>query len=248
MVSALQSVSGTMNRACWGWRARALRRFILGATPPTRHSWCHSPHTSTPRLPYVMFQTRPSPRIMLLRSCPSLQRCCWKMMLLSLHPNIIVHVESVVSLFSSSSTSSQKVRKCGGHKFLSQAIIVCAGAGEREHCGVSFLVPLPPHVYHMSTSRDVSDQAFHVHNCPHAQIPPAYIERLAGKAWERGYVLYICVINLLCCLYFACVYVVFCFTFSGCINKCVFVQPFSAMDIMYIHYCMFDAILDCSTI
>ena len=43
-------------------------------------------------------------------------------MLLSLHPNIIVHVENVVSLFSSPSTSSQKVRKCGGHKFLSQAI------------------------------------------------------------------------------------------------------------------------------
>ena len=39
-------------------------------------------------------------------------------MLLSLHPNTIVHVENVVSLFSSSSTSSQKVRKCGGHKFL----------------------------------------------------------------------------------------------------------------------------------
>ena len=37
-------------------------------------------------------------------------------MLLSLHPNIIVHVENVVSLFSSPSTSSQKVRKCGGHK------------------------------------------------------------------------------------------------------------------------------------
>ena len=44
------------------------------------------------------------------------------MMLLSVHPNIIVHVENVVSLFSSPSTSSQKVRKCGGHKFLSQAI------------------------------------------------------------------------------------------------------------------------------
>ena len=38
-------------------------------------------------------------------------------MLLSLYPNIIVHVESVVSLFSSPSTSSQKVRKCGSHKF-----------------------------------------------------------------------------------------------------------------------------------
>ena len=37
-------------------------------------------------------------------------------MLLSLHPNIIVHVENVVSLFSSPSTSSQKVRKCGSHK------------------------------------------------------------------------------------------------------------------------------------
>ena len=33
-------------------------------------------------------------------------------MLLLLHPNIIVHVENVVSLFSSPSTSSQKVRKC----------------------------------------------------------------------------------------------------------------------------------------
>ena len=41
-------------------------------------------------------------------------------MLLSLH--IIVHVENVVSLFSSPSTSSKKVRKCGGHKFLSQSI------------------------------------------------------------------------------------------------------------------------------
>ena len=54
---------------------------------------------------------------LLLRSCPSF----WKMMLLSLLPNIIVHVENIVSLFSSPSTSSQKVRKCGGHKFLSQA-------------------------------------------------------------------------------------------------------------------------------
>ena len=55
---------------------------------------------------------------LLLRSCPSLQRCCWNMTLLSLHPNIIVHVENVVSLFYSPSTSSQKVRKCGGHKLL----------------------------------------------------------------------------------------------------------------------------------
>ena len=42
------------------------------------------------------------------------------MVLLSLHPNIIVHVENVVSLFSSPSTSSQKVRKCGC--LLSQAM------------------------------------------------------------------------------------------------------------------------------
>ena len=44
-------------------------------------------------------------------------------MLLSVHPNIIVHVENVVSLFSSASTSSQKVRKCGGHKFLDQILV-----------------------------------------------------------------------------------------------------------------------------
>ena len=31
---ALQSVSGTINRACWDWRARALRRYTF---------WCHSP-------------------------------------------------------------------------------------------------------------------------------------------------------------------------------------------------------------
>ena len=42
-----------------------------------------------------------------------------KIMLLSLHPNIIVRVENVVSLFSSPSTSSQKVQKCGSHNFLS---------------------------------------------------------------------------------------------------------------------------------
>ena len=39
-----------------------------------------------------------------------------------LHHNIIVDVENVVSLFSSPSTSSQKVRKCGGHNFLFQVI------------------------------------------------------------------------------------------------------------------------------
>ena len=45
-------------------------------------------------------------------------------MLLSLHPNIIVHVENVVSLFSSPSTSSQKVQKCGGHKFLDRILTI----------------------------------------------------------------------------------------------------------------------------
>ena len=40
-----------------------------------------------------------------------------------LHPNTIVHVENVVSLFSSPSTSSQKVRKCGSHYVLSRAIV-----------------------------------------------------------------------------------------------------------------------------
>ena len=45
------------------------------------------------------------------------------MMLLSLHPNIIVHVENVVGLFSSPSTSSQKVQKCGGHKLLDRIVV-----------------------------------------------------------------------------------------------------------------------------
>ena len=45
------------------------------------------------------------------------------MMLLSLHPNIIVHVEIVVGLFSSPSTSLQKVRKCGGHKLLDRIVV-----------------------------------------------------------------------------------------------------------------------------
>ena len=33
-VSALQSVSGTMNRACFGWGAQALRHFIFVPLPP----------------------------------------------------------------------------------------------------------------------------------------------------------------------------------------------------------------------
>ena len=44
-------------------------------------------------------------------------------MLLSVHPNIIAHVENVVSLFSSPSTSSQKVQKCGGHKSLNRILV-----------------------------------------------------------------------------------------------------------------------------
>ena len=40
-----------------------------------------------------------------------------------LHPNTRHQVENVVSLFSSPSTSSQKVRKCGSHNFLSQAML-----------------------------------------------------------------------------------------------------------------------------
>ena len=51
-------------------------------------------------------------------------------MLLSLHPNIIVHVDNEVSLSSSPSTSSQKVRKCGSHKFLSQAIYILVTSPE----------------------------------------------------------------------------------------------------------------------
>ena len=56
------------------------------------------------------------------RSCPSLQRCCWNM---TLHPNIIVHVENVVSLFYSPSTSSQKVREAmlEIHKYSDKQVI-----------------------------------------------------------------------------------------------------------------------------
>ena len=45
-------------------------------------------------------------------------------MLLSLNPNIIIRVENnVVSLFSSTSTSSQKVRKCGGYSLLDRILV-----------------------------------------------------------------------------------------------------------------------------
>ena len=64
-------------------------------------------------------------------------------MLLSLHPNIIVHVENVVSLFSSPSTSSQKVRKCGSHNFLSQAIQLELEQNQFDH----YTHPCVPTVY-----------------------------------------------------------------------------------------------------
>ena len=64
-------------------------------------------------------------------------------MLFSLHPNIIVHVENVVSLFSSPSTSSQKVRKCGGHNFLSQAIYLELEQNQFDH----YTHPCVPTVY-----------------------------------------------------------------------------------------------------
>ena len=64
-------------------------------------------------------------------------------MLFSLHPNIVVHVENVVSLFSSPSTSSQKVRKCGSHNVLSQAIIVGVRANQFDH----YTHPCVPTVY-----------------------------------------------------------------------------------------------------
>ena len=61
----------------------------------------------------------------------------------SLHPNIIVHVENVVSLFSSPSTSSQKVRKCGSHNFLSQAIYLELEQNQFDH----YTHPCVPTVY-----------------------------------------------------------------------------------------------------
>ena len=82
----------------------------------------------------------------LLWSCPSLQRCCWKMILLSLHPNIIVHVENVVSLFSSPSTSSQKVRKCGSHKFLDRILVNFAYPSLQRCCWKMMLFSLHPNI------------------------------------------------------------------------------------------------------
>ena len=83
---------------------------------------------------------------LLLRSCPSLQRCCWKMMLLSLHPNIIVHVENVVSLFSSPSTSSQKVRKCGSHKFITCELLLRSCPSLQRCCWKMMLLSLHPNI------------------------------------------------------------------------------------------------------
>ena len=106
---------------------------------------------------------------LLLRSCPSLQRCCWKMMMLSLHPNIIVHVESVVSLFSSPFTSSQKVQKCGGHivwpvgltcEFLPLLLRSCPSL--QRCCWKMMLLSLHPniivHVVSMFSSPSTSSQ------------------------------------------------------------------------------------------
>ena len=85
-----------------------------------------SPSTSSQKVesvaPMTFFTNACEFLPLLLRSCPSLQRCCWKTMLLSLHPNIIAHVENVVSLFSFPSTSSQKVRKCCTHNFLYECL------------------------------------------------------------------------------------------------------------------------------
>ena len=44
-------------------------------------------------------------------------------MLLSLHPNIIVHVENVVSLFSSPSTSSQKYESVAAINFFDRILV-----------------------------------------------------------------------------------------------------------------------------
>ena len=116
---SLTSVLQPSLRGCSrDWRS-SFRRPWLGETERDSHTACRptppSPVRRTPRpCSRVLWFTSSSIRSV---GCPSLQRCCWKMMLLSLHPNIIVHVESVVSLFSSPSTSSQKVR-------ISQAIII----------------------------------------------------------------------------------------------------------------------------
>ena len=58
-------------------------------------------------------------------------------------PNIIVHVENVVGLFSSPSTSSQKVRRCGSHNFLSQAIQLELEQNQFDH----YTHPCVPTVY-----------------------------------------------------------------------------------------------------
>ena len=98
-----------------------------GITLATTEVSLSHPHTLTPSHPHkltlVIYVHTCEFLPLLFRSCPSLQRCCWKTMLLSLHPNIIVHVGNVVSLFSSPSISSQKVRKRGSHKFLDQILV-----------------------------------------------------------------------------------------------------------------------------
>ena len=108
---------------------------------------------------------------LLLRSCPSLQRCCWKMMLLSLHSNTIVHVENVVSLFSSPSTSSQKVQKCGSHKFLSNTceflpLLLRSCPSLQRCCWKMMLLSLHPNIIvHVSLFSSPSTSSQKVRKC-----------------------------------------------------------------------------------
>ena len=46
--------------------------------------------------------------------------------------------------------------------------------------------PLSAH-YTRASCAHADSYARGAHNCPHAHNSPAYNERLAGKAWERGY-------------------------------------------------------------
>ena len=94
-------------------------------------------------------------------------------MLLSLHPNIIVHVENVLSLFSSPSTSSQKVRKCGGHKFLSQAIECgqLVSSSLLDRILVNFYIPLL-----LSSTVHVCMCVYVCGSCFHTAIPEDMIQ------------------------------------------------------------------------
>ena len=106
----------SLQRCCWKIMLLSLHPNIIVHVKNVV-SLFSSPFTSSQKVQKCGSHSSLLDRILVnfYQSCPSLQRCCWKIMLLSLHPNIIVHVENVVSLFSSPSTSSQKVRKCGSH-------------------------------------------------------------------------------------------------------------------------------------